>query len=145
MSKLKMANVGDWAKKTKARKEAVMKGSIQELSRLANLTREKGGRMPVITSTLRDSFITELNGQVVASGDPDLQSMVGLSGMKMGDKVHCGWTVVYAPRVNLGFFEADSLGREYNQSGAHFVEFATDQWQQIVDGEVAKAMKAAGK
>jgi hypothetical protein len=62
--------------------------------------------------------------------------------MKAGDTATFTYTAAYARRVNSGFTGQDSLGRTYNQQGAHFVENAVDQWPALVAASVAKAKAA---
>lgn len=142
MTTYKLADMGAWVNKCKLRQKAVAQKSIERVGHLANLSREKGGRMPVVIGTLRGSFVTELNGQKVGEGEPDIQLMSSVGSMEIGDTFRFGWTVIYAARVNLGFVGEDSLGRKFNQSGAHFVEFGTDQWQTINKEEAAKAQRS---
>lgn len=141
MAKLRMADMGAWVNEKKSRQRAVLLGSIQELTRLTNLTRAKGGRMPVVTGTLRGSFVNSANGAEMGTADPAIYGLMSAQAIGDGDfeTVTFGWTAIYALRVNSGFFGEDSLGRTYNQNGAHYVEFGTDQWKRIVAKEAAKA------
>lgn len=138
MVKMKMANVKDWAKLAKDRQLAVAKISISEVAQQANLTRAKGGRMPVITSTLRGSFTSSLNGQQVGRGEPETHVILAINKLEAGDVASFGWTAAYARRVNSGFVGEDRLGRYFNQSGAYFMEFGTDQWKALVAEAVKK-------
>lgn len=124
------------------RLDAVVKGSAQEVARRAQLPRSKGGRMPVDTGNLRNSFQSSLNGSTALTG-PESYVMVAAA-MQAGDIAEFGWGAIYGRRVNYGFTGQDSKGRTYNQQGAHFLEGAAAEWQNIVRGEVAKAMAAVG-
>jgi len=55
--------------------------------------------------------------------------------------VWLGYQAIYARRQNYGFVGEDSLGRTYNQEGAHFVEAAVAVWPTIVE-LVAEDIKA---
>lgn len=117
-----------------------MRGSIQQLGEVANVPKAKGGRMPVVTSTLRDSFQSSLHGASLGSG-PDAATFAAMSA-QTGDVIIMGWggaASAYARRVNYGFNGTDSLGRTYNQKGAHFMEYGADQWQNIVREQCALA------
>ncbi len=52
--------------------------------------------------------------------------------LRIDQAVWIGYQAGYARRQNYGFVGADSLGRDYNQSGSYFVEGAIANWQQIV-------------
>lgn len=137
--KYRVGDMSEWVRKCKARQEAVAKTSIQKVTEQCGLPRARGGRMPVVTSTLRDSMVSELNGQSVGAGTPESAAALVVANMRIGDKVGFGWTAEYARRVNSGMTGRDSLGREVNQSGAFFLEFGIDQWPSIVAAECAIA------
>lgn len=142
MTAYSFSNLDAWARATKQRMDAVVKGSTQEVCRIAQTPVSKGGRMVVDTGFLRNSFQSSLNGSTSFTGG-DSYVMVAAS-MKAGDVAQFGWTAAYARRQNYGFVGTDSLGRTYNQQGKHFLEGATMQWPSIVAGEVAKAKAAVG-
>lgn len=142
MTTYSFSNLDAWARATQERMNAVVRGSTQEVARIAQTPRAKGGRLPVDTGFLRNSFQSSLNGSTSLTGG-DSYVMVAAS-MEAGDVAEFGWTAVYARRINYGFTGQDSKGRTYNQQGAHFLEGAAAEWQNIVRGEVAKAMAAVG-
>ena len=140
--KVLMANMGDWVNSCKLRQEAVMKKSMERVGHESNKTRVKGGRMPVVTGTLRRSFTSELNGQEIGGKqDPAVTLTTTLASTEVGDVVRFKWSTNYARRVNSGFVGEDSLGRTYNQKGHHFVEYGTDQWDKIVAEEAEEARR----
>lgn len=141
MAEYQMADLDKWVLATTERMNAVARGSVQRVVEVAQTPRAKGGRMPVDTGALRNSLASSLNGSTALTGGDAFVLVVG--DMEAGDVAEFGWTVEYARRVNFGFIDQDSLGRSYNQSGAHFLEGAASQWQQIVEGEVKKAKAAA--
>ena len=98
--------------------------------------------MPVITNNLRDSLQSSIAGG--ASGQGEESYILAAAGIKGGDVATFTWTAEYARRVNNGFTGADSLGRNYTQVGAHFVEGAVDQWPAIVRASIAKAKARVG-
>lgn len=145
MTNYSFSNLDAWARATQERMNAVVRGSTQEVARIAQTPRAKGGRMPVDTGTLRNSFMSSLNGSTGLTG-PESFVMIAAQ-MEAGDVAEFGWggaAKEYARRVNYGFSGQDKLGRTYNQQGAHFLEGATMQWPAIVAAEVAKAKAAVG-
>lgn len=142
MTNYTFSNLDAWARATQARMNAVVRGSTQEVARLAQTPRAKGGRLPVDTGALRGSFQSSLNGSTALTG-PESYVMIAAT-MEAGDVAEFGWGAAYSRRVNSGFTGTDALGRTYNQQGAHFLEGATMQWPAIVAAEVAKAKAAVG-
>lgn len=114
----------------------VARQSIQDVVRIAQTPKAKGGRMPVITSFLRNSLASGLNG---AFGPPSGDSYVlTIAQLKLSDVAQFGWTAAYARRVELGFVGTDSLGRGFEQQGAFFMGSAADQWEELVRANAAK-------
>jgi hypothetical protein len=123
------ANMNQAVYKYEQRINYALRFAVERLLEAAQLTKAKGGRMPVDTGALRNSLMAELNGAKGAIG-PD--SYVFVAGaMKGGDFATFRWTMEYAAAVNNG-----NRGRP----GAHFVEWAADQWQQFVNAGVAAAI-----
>ena len=59
----------------------------------------------------------------------------------MSKPVYIGVKAVYGPRMNYGFVGADKLGRNYNMTGAYFVEGAASKWKQFVKEAEAEFAK----
>lgn len=59
----------------------------------------------------------------------------------MSKPVYIGVQAVYGPRMNYGFVGTDSLGRNYNVTGAYFVEGAASKWRQFVKEAEAEFAK----
>jgi len=140
MTKYTFATLDQWTKKTEKRIDAVLKDATQSVIAVAQQTKAKGGRMPVDTGNLRNSLQSSIAGG--ASGEGKSSHIMVAAGMKGGDLATFTWgnsEYPYARRVNNGFTGADSLGRNYSQVGAHFVEGAVDQWTAIVRASTAKA------
>jgi hypothetical protein len=116
------------AEKYKLRQAAIFRESAQAVLEEANTPEGAGGRMPVDTSFLRNSAAASTEGPATAGSEPALV----FSGLKLGEKVWAGWTAVYAMRIEHGFQDTDSLGREYNQSGKGFMRAAAQNWDFIV-------------
>ena len=136
----------------KHRLDAVVKQSAHDVAEIANQAgpnaKERGGgppvqgKVPVDFSFLRNSFVSSLAGSTSLTGPESYVMVAGQ--MKAGDVANFGWTAEYAARINYGYTGTDSLGRKYNQTGAHFVEGAVDQWQSIVRKNVARVRKELG-
>ena len=127
------ATLDQWTKKTEKRIDAVLKDATQSVVAVAQVTKAKGGRMPVDTGNLRNSLISSVAGG--ASGQGAESYIMAAAGMKGGDLATFTWTAEYAAAVNNG-----NRGRP----GAHFVEGAVDQWPAIVRASIAKAKARVG-
>lgn len=130
------ANMGEWREKARRNVKLVIQQSIQDVSALAQTTKAKGGRMPVDTGFLRNSYTAGLNGTTTLTG-PDAY-VATVAGLEVGDTFTAGWTAAYALRMEKGFVGEDSLGRTYNQAGNFFMESALMQWQAINDANAAE-------
>ena len=81
------------------------------------------------------SLAAAVNGSVSTStSNPPPAGDVGaaVALLSLGDVISLGYQAIYARRQNYGFVGQDSLGRNYNQQGAHFVEHAASLWPQMV-------------
>ena len=133
MTKYTFATLDQWTKKTEKRIDAVLKDATQSVVAVAQQTKAKGGRMPVITGNLRNSLQSSIAGG--ASGEGEASHILVAPQMKGGDVATFTWTAEYAAAVNNG-----NRGRP----GAHFVEGAVDQWPAIVRASIAKAKARVG-
>jgi hypothetical protein len=139
------ASVEQWVIETQAFIEAVIKESTQEVVRLMKVPVSGGGNMPVDTSFLQNSLVG-VEGTMIPPMDPTkvgngmapevangaaIEALIAnwVPGMSMS----FGFIAIYAARQNYGFSGTDSLGRNYNQPGRHFVELAVQQWPTIVE------------
>jgi len=130
------ATLDQWTKKTERRIDAVLKDATQSVVAVAQVSRDKGGRMPVITGNLRNSLQSSVAGG--ASGQGEESYIMVAAGMNGGDLATFTWgnsKYPYAAAVNNG-----NRGRP----GAHFVEGAVDQWPAIVRASIAKAKARVG-
>lgn len=146
--------VDAWAKETEQRMTAVWRQSIDDLADTMNKTRANGGRLPHLTGNLMRSLLASTSA-MPATGEPDAKYSgqdVGLvtSGLRLDQTVWLGYQAIYARRLNYGFVGKDkfvkkdgSVGREYNQAGAHFVEGAIADWPNIVRMAVSKIKAGA--
>jgi len=133
MARYTFATLDQWTKKTERRIDAVLKDATQSVVAVAQVSRDKGGRMPVITNTLRGSLQSSIAGGAFAEGEAS--HILVAPQMKGGDVATFTWTAEYAAAVNNG-----NRGRP----GAHFVEGAVDQWPAIVRASIAKAKARVG-
>jgi hypothetical protein len=127
------ATLDQWTKKTERRIDAVLKDATQSVVAVAQVTKAKGGRMPVDTGNLRNSLVSTIAGG--ASGQGEESYILAASGIKGGDVAYFTWTAEYAAAVNNG---------RNGRPGAHFVEGAVDQWPAIVRASIAKAKARVG-
>jgi len=133
MAQYKWATLDQWTKKTHQRIDAVLNDAAQSVVAVAQVTKAKGGRMPVDTGNLRNSLQSSVAGG--ASGQGAESYIMAAAGMKGGDVATFTWTAEYAAAVNNG-----NRGRP----GAHFVEGAVDQWPAIVRASIRKAKARVG-
>lgn len=144
MSKLFTATIEEWVTQSRALTEAVIKQSVQEVVRLMKVPVSAGGNMPVDTSFLQNSLVG-VPGPAIPAIDPNANGKGGpqlgnagaiealIASWNLGESISFGFIASYAARQNYGFTGTDSLGRNYNQSGRHFVELAVQQWPTIVE------------
>ncbi len=129
-------HVDQWTKDSERRLLAVFQRSVELLAEELGKAQGNGGRTPKLTGNLIRSILAQI-GSMPSQGGPGAQfagSDVGLVVAQaiLGDSISIGFQANYARRLNYGFVGADSLGRNYNQSGAGFVEGAAAKWPQIV-------------
>jgi len=130
------ATLDQWTKKTERRIDAVLQDAGQSVIAVAQVPREKGGRMPVITGNLRNSLQSSIAGGAFAEGEAS--HILVAPQMKGGDLATFTWgnsEFPYARPVNNG---------RNGRPGAHFVEGAVDQWPAIVRASIAKAKARVG-
>lgn len=139
--------VDQWTKETEQRMTAVWRQSIDDLAEVMNRTRSNGGRLPHLTGNLMRSLLASTSA-MPATGGPNAKYSgqdVGLTtaGLRLDQTIWLGYQAIYARRMNYGFVGEDSLGRNYNQAGAHFVEGAIADWPNIVRMAVSKIKAGA--
>lgn len=135
----------EWSRETKARTRAVFRRSVELMADELTTTKANGGFLPHVTGTLMRSLRGSTSAMPPVSDDQNSAGIdVGAltAGLDADDSVYLGFTVVYARRVNYGFVDQDSLGREYNQRGQHFVEKAAANWPIIVQLAAEEVMNA---
>ena len=129
-----MANVtiAEWVAKSEARLDAVWKTAAQDIAREVQTPRAKGGRMPVDTSFLRNSFSADVNKTPSGNGNSAYTSgpiSIVINRAKIGDSVVFGWNTNYAV---------------YMEARYSFVRHAAQNWQQIVIKAAQKVKARVG-
>ena len=135
------ASIRDFADRTKEAMEDVLRSSVEDVMAVASASQESAktrsgpaqqGLVPVDTGYLRATIAADLNGSGDFPLDARTEYALTIQEMKAGDYLRIAWTAPYAQRINSGFVGMDSLGREYNQTGVHWVERAAGDWSEIV-------------
>ncbi len=129
-------NADEWAAKMKRRLRYVRAAVPARIIEAQQWPVHLGGHMPVVSGELRDSLVIDVGGMLLIGAESYLELFALGAEAK---KVRWGWTVAYADRVNYGFTGVDSLGRYYNQSGRHFIEYGQMMYKQILREEVRYA------
>ncbi len=84
------------------------------------------GKIPVAVSDLINSL--------TSVGTEGAESYtVAIAGYEIGDSMEFAWTAPHAMRMEMGFTGTDSLGREYNQEGRHFVGVNARRFPEFVE------------
>ncbi|MGL5737233.1 MAG: hypothetical protein ACRCYS_20435 [Beijerinckiaceae bacterium] len=118
------AQVKNWQTKTEETLRKIAATAIQDqLSRMQTPVAQ-GGNMPVDTSTLRNSLVSELNGAAVGKG-PD-SYVLAIAGMELGDTVTASWTAEYAA---IRHYKPEDFG----QGGGMWRDKSMQYWQSDVD------------
>lgn len=143
MTQYTFSQLDEWSRATQARMDAIVKGSTQEICRIAQTPVTKGGRLPFDLGNLMNSFQSSLNGGTALEGAASYVAIA--ASMEAGDVAEFGWGAEYARRLEYGFTGQDSLGRTYNQQGRHFLSGAMLEWPTVVAEQVAKAKAAVAR
>lgn len=139
------ALVGSWASRSQERLAAVRNRSIDLLAEEMSNTIPNGGRVPYETGFLARSIVASTQGMPMTSDETPAGGEVGLitANLRLDQPAWLGYTAKYSRRVNFGYVGADSLGRVYNQPGAHFIEGAIAEWQNIVKRAAAEVQTSS--
>ena len=117
-----IADVSRFSDLTADKMLRVARQSIQDVVRIAQTPVAQGGNMPVDTSFLRNSLVTEVRGAKVGEGADSYT--LGLSALQLGDPFAVAWTAEYA------------VARHYmigvGQGGGLWRDSAAQQWGRIV-------------
>lgn len=88
------------------------------------------GKIPVLSSLLRESLVSSKNGGGGAKGSTSYLAVT--NNLQMGDVITFIYDSPYGPRIEFGFRGTDSLGRTYNQRGRLFVTTAAKRFRDFV-------------
>jgi len=129
-----LANVtiDQWVRKTEARLDAVWKTAAQDIAREVQTPRAKGGKMPVDTGYLRNSFAADVNSTPAGNGNSPYSAgpiSIVINRAKIGDRVVFGWNAQYSI---------------YMEARYSFLRSAAQNWQQIVDKSAQKVRARVG-
>lgn len=123
------ADLSRFAELTIEKAMRVVKQSAQETFNEAQTPVSQGGSMPVDSSFLRNSAVSDLNGAGVAQG-PDA-AVLTIAQMQPGDLMRFGWT---APYARVRHYKPE----DYGQGGGHWRDKAAAGWQQRVEKNAQK-------
>ncbi len=134
------AKVSAWVKETKARRDAVYRGSAKEIVALMQTPRSQGGNLRVDTGFLRSSLVatTSSNLPSVTLKPDGIDAFpydagpinLVINGAEISEPITVVYTANYA------------RPREYGANGQppdRWVALAAQRWPQVVDQECAKA------
>ena len=129
-----MANVtiNQWVAQSQARLEAVWKTAAQDIVREIQTPISKGGRLPVDTAFMRNSFAADINATPSGNGNSPYTSgpiSIVINRAKIGDTVVFGFAAQYSI---------------YMEARYSFVRHAAQNWQQIVDRSAQKVKTRVG-
>jgi hypothetical protein len=136
------AQVDAWCKESEDRLMMVFKRAVELLAEELARTRGNGGALPHRTGNLMRSLAARINALPPGGapgavyGGSDVGAVVAQA--LLGDSVSLGFQANYARRMNYGFVGQDRLGRNFNQSGAGFVERAAAMWPALVERAAAE-------
>lgn len=117
-------SIDNWTRMSELRMEAVFKQAAQDVAEAVQTPKAKGGRMPVDTSYLRNSFGGAVNSFPSADGNtpfsmtPIIEAIIQA---RLGDRIVFGWSANYAV-----YMEAENA----------FVRANAQKWPQFVRGAV---------
>ena len=110
-----------WVLKSKARTEAVFKQSAQFAAEEAQQPIAKGGRMPVDTGYLRNSFGADIgrtpSGRLMSGTDNYSFNAVeaAIVRARVGEAIIFGWAANYAPYMEARYAFARSVIQNWDQ------------------------------
>ena len=138
------AQIEDIAKLTERQLTAVVVDSVQDVLEAAQTPQRsvkltggtfEEGKIPVDERDLIQSLEVGYNGAYQPTAGATTLSVAGFS---LGQTINARWTAAHALRMELGFTGTDSLGRNYQQAGRHFVGKNAERWSEFVKANAAK-------
>lgn len=140
-------SIGEWAKQTQERIEAVHKRSVELLAEEMIRTKPNGGRLPVDTGNLARSQLASQTAMPKTSEGPFNGSNVGavVATMDVTKPIFIGMQAIYSRVANYGFVGADRLGRIHNRAGNYFIEGAIAEWPSLVKKAIEDVKSSSNK
>lgn len=134
MATFPLGYLDKWITSVQSRVSTVEKQSAQDVVKLAQVPRGKGGNMPVRDGFLRNSGVAALNnlpsgegtkpkGYSATDGWSEQQVMLTIFRAKPGDIIYFGWSANYA---------------RYMERRYGFMRLAAQKWDRIVAKNAAK-------
>ncbi|WP_299941276.1 hypothetical protein [uncultured Nitratireductor sp.] len=147
MAKSFSAQVDERIAAYKKRLTATFRGAAQDLANEVKKPKSEGGHMPILTGALRRSLMASTAAMPGISDAEDFPNNDGqitltIAGADIGETIYLGFQAAHARRREYGFNGNDSLGRTYNEEGNGFVRLTAQRWQEFVDANAAKAIRA---
>jgi hypothetical protein len=118
------ASIRNWRDKTDETLRKIAATAIQDVMADAQTPVAQGGNMPVLTSNLRNTLASSVNGAELAVG-PDSYGLA-VANMQLGDTLRFAWTAEYAA---IRHYKPEDFG----QGGGMWRDKAAQRWQQYVD------------
>lgn len=130
-----LVSIDEWVAKAKGRADLVVRAIAEDcLARVKELT-------PVKTGYLRANWVLMKGGQAQAiAGDRQEESLAVIAQLRAGDQFVISNPVIYARRIEYGFAAKDSLGRTYDQQGAHMMQQVITEFPQIAARAAQRVM-----
>jgi len=126
-----IADVGRFRDFTRDKMIEVVSKSLNDVISFAQNPVGKGGNMPVVTSNLRNSFVTQLDGNVKVEStndapvDPTVAIILTMKQFQLGQVIGFAWTAPYA--IKRHYLVGGPAG------GGLWRDKAAQQWKRIVD------------
>lgn len=139
------AQVSDWVKETKERREAVYRGSAKRIVSVMQTPRGEGGNLRVDTGFLRASLVATVgdgmpsirvrpDGDATYTYNPVTIDLV-IDSATINDPISALYTAAYARHREFG---------ARGQPGDRWVGLAAQRWPQVVDQECEAVKARAG-
>lgn len=114
----------------------ILRTAVDSLHKEIARPKSVGGNLPFDTGNLGRSIeVSTVAFPAVDQTEVEYTSQdvsFTINSVEYGKPVYIGVRAVYGPRMNWGFVGQDSLGRNYNQAGNHFVERGGSMWPSLV-------------
>lgn len=139
------ASLKAYAEKSKAQMRDILQDSLFDVLEAAQTPQPsveqtggsfEVGKIPVLSSDLIRSLVSELNGAQLGSAS-EMSYSFAITDMQPGDVAHFAWTAKHARSIEYGW--TTSTGKEVG--GRHFVGHNAARWPQIVAANAQRIIK----